>query len=53
MVRTDTSTVDPEEQSRAEPLSRIYEVAGEARRRAAFWLRLAETFENRSREACF
>ena len=53
LERTDTSAVDPEEQSRAVPLSRIYEVADEARRRAAFWLRLAESVENRSRKACF
>lgn len=53
LERTDTSTLDPEEHSRAIPLSRIYEVADEARRRAAFWLRLAESVENRSRKACF
>ena len=51
--RTDTSTVDPEEHSRAVPLSRIYEVADEARRRAAFWLRFADSVENRSRRACY
>ena len=51
--RTDTSAVDPEEHSRAVPLSRIYEVADEARRRAAFWLRFADSVENRSRRACY
>jgi hypothetical protein len=33
----------------AVPLSRVYEVADEARRRAAFWTRLAERIENRAR----
>jgi hypothetical protein len=51
LKRTDTSTIDPDEHSRAIPLSRIYEVADEARRRAAFWLRLAESVEKRSRRA--
>ncbi len=31
------------------PLSRVYEVADEARRRAAFWLGFAETLEGRVR----
>ncbi|MGO8859525.1 MAG: hypothetical protein ACLQRH_01945 [Acidimicrobiales bacterium] len=52
-ARTDTSGVDPEQHARAIPLSRVYEVADEARRRAAFWVRFAESVENRSRKACF
>ena len=52
-ARTDTSAVDPEQHSRAIPLSRVYEVADEARRRAAFWAQFAESVENRSRKACF
>jgi hypothetical protein len=31
------------------PLSRVYEIAGEARRRAEFWTRFAETLETRVR----
>jgi hypothetical protein len=53
LERTDTSMVDPEVHSRAIPLSRIYEVADEARRRSAFWLRMAESVENRARKACY
>jgi DNA-binding Lrp family transcriptional regulator len=53
LERTDTSTIDPEQHARAIPLSRVYEVADEARRRSAFWLRLAESVENRSRKACY
>ena len=51
-ARTDTSGVGPEQHARAIPLSRVYEVADEARRRAAFWVRFAESVENRSRGAC-
>jgi ParB-like chromosome segregation protein Spo0J len=51
-ARTDTSAVDPVQHSRAIPLSRVYEVADEARRRAAFWSRFAESVENRSRKRC-
>jgi hypothetical protein len=51
-ARTDTSEVDPEQHARAIPLSRVYELADEARRRAAFWVRFAESVENRSRRAC-
>jgi hypothetical protein len=53
LERTDTSMIDPEVHSRAIPLSRVYEVADEARRRSAFWLRMAELVENRSRKACY
>jgi hypothetical protein len=31
------------------PLSRIYEVADEARRRAAFWIAFADRVEGRAR----
>jgi hypothetical protein len=33
----------------AVPLSRVYEIAGEARRRAEFWTRFAVTLETRVR----
>jgi ParB-like chromosome segregation protein Spo0J len=52
VARTDTSGVDPEQQARAIPLSRVYEIADEARRRAAFWVRFAESVEKRSQKAC-
>ena len=53
LERTDTSSIDPELHSRAIPLSRVYEVADEARRRAAFWQRMAELVENRARKPCY
>jgi DNA-binding Lrp family transcriptional regulator len=53
LERTDTSSIDPEQHSRAIPLSRVYEVADEARRRAAFWQRMAELVENRARKPCY
>jgi hypothetical protein len=49
LERTDTSMMDPERSTAAIPISRIYEVADEARRRAAFWQRFADAAERRTR----
>ena len=35
------------------PLSRVYEMADEARRRAAFWAELGKTFEERARGSAY
>jgi hypothetical protein len=43
--RTDVCDSDLERHVHAIPLSRVYEVADEARRRAAFWTRLAQCAE--------
>jgi ParB-like chromosome segregation protein Spo0J len=43
--RTDVCDAELNHHVRAIPLSRVYEVADEARRRAAFWLRLAQSVE--------
>jgi hypothetical protein len=46
--RTDVCERDLERHIQAIPLSRVYEVADEARRRAAFWTRLAQSAEARA-----
>jgi ParB-like chromosome segregation protein Spo0J len=46
---TAVDSVDGWEHAGVVPLSRVYEVADEARRRAAFWLRFAETLEGQVR----
>ena len=48
LERSDVSERDLERYAVAVPLSRIYEVSDEARRRAAFWTQLAERVEARA-----
>jgi len=49
LERTDVSGADPVRYATRIPLSRVYEVADEARRRADFWAQLAERVEGRAR----
>jgi hypothetical protein len=49
--RTDVSDSDVERHAYAVPLSRVYEVADEARRRAAFWQRLAQCVEAQAEQS--
>jgi hypothetical protein len=49
--RTDVRDSDLERHVHAIPLSRVYEVADEARRRAAFWTRLAQCAEAKAERA--
>jgi len=49
LERTDVTDADIGVHAGSVPLSRVYEVADEARRRAAFWARLAECVEGRAR----
>jgi transposase-like protein len=48
LERTDVRECDLERHVGAVPLSRVYEVSDEARRRAAFWSQLAERVEARA-----
>jgi hypothetical protein len=52
LERTDVSECDLERHAVAVPLSRVYEVSDEARRRAAFWSQLAERVEARAKRGC-
>ena len=49
LERTDVTDADLGAHAESVPLSRVYEVADEARRRAAFWARLADCVEGRAR----
>jgi ParB-like chromosome segregation protein Spo0J len=49
--RTDVCDAELNHHVRTIPLSRVYEVADEARRRAAFWLRLAQSVESQAERA--
>ena len=51
LERTDVSDADLGVHADAVPLSRVYEVADEARRRAVFWSRLADCVEGRARRS--
>jgi hypothetical protein len=46
---TSIAHVDLWQQIESVPLSRVYEIADEARRRAAFWTQFAVTLEGRVR----
>jgi transposase-like protein len=49
LERTDVQEHELERHAGAVPLSRVYEVSDEARRRAAFWAQLAERVESRAK----
>ena len=49
LMQTDVCTADIERLVASVPLSRVYEVADEARQRAMFWSKLADRVEARSR----
>jgi transposase-like protein len=49
LEQTNVRECDLERHATAVPLSRVYEVSDEARRRAAFWVQLAERVESRAK----
>jgi transposase-like protein len=49
LEQTDVRECELDRHAAAVPFSRVYEVSDEARRRAAFWMHLAERVESRAR----